>query len=181
MTQKTPTVYPDSFGLGTTLKVSRTFTDYPASDGWALTLALNGPTVKSFTAQSDGDSFLITISATDSTTYLQAGKYTWKEYASKGAERYLIGGDIFDITPDFSTLAADGAKTDNQKILDAINAKLTGRITSDAESYSIAGRSISKIPFADLMKYKAIFEMRVARERGNYTLPRIEFKFGARS
>ena len=175
-----PTSYPSSFGLGTTLKVLRSHSDFPASDGWTLTLVVNGPTSKSWTAIADNDAYLVTISSADSTQFLQAGKYYWKEYVSKAGERYEVASDVFDVTPDYSGLTANGAKTENERILEAITAKIEGRITSDAESYSIAGRSISKIPMADLMKYRAIYAQKVAQERGNYKWGRVEFDFAGR-
>lgn len=52
--------------------------------------------------------------------------------------------------------------------MDAIESVLEGRASSDVESYSIAGRSITKIPISELLtlraKYKAEVEAQEAAE-----------------
>ena len=178
MAPQIPTSYPKSFGQGTTLKVSRSFSDYPANDGWTLILTVNGASSHSWTAAADGSDYLITISSSDSTTYLPPGKYYFKEYVSKSGERYEVSSDVFDVTPDYSGLAVNGARTKNEIILEAIDAKLEGRFSSDAESYSIGGRSISKIPIKELTSLRAQYAYKVSRERGNFQLERFEFNFG---
>jgi len=55
-----------------------------------------------------------------------------------------------------------------RNMLNAIEAVLEGRITADVESYSIAGRSITKIPVSELLvlrsKYKAEVQSQEAAE-----------------
>lgn len=47
-----------------------------------------------------------------------------------------------------------GDKSHAEIMLDAIEARLQGRAVSDHERYSIDGRSLDRIPFADLVKLR---------------------------
>ena len=49
-------------------------------------------------------------------------------------------------------------------MLDAIEAVLEGRITSDVESYQIAGRQIAKIPIIELKNLHAYYLGKVNQE-----------------
>jgi len=55
---------------------------------------------------------------------------------------------------------ASHAKT----MLDAIEAVLEGRIDSDVESYSIAGRQITKIPITELLTIREKYKAEVKKE-----------------
>ena len=49
-------------------------------------------------------------------------------------------------------------------MLALIEAKLEGRITADMESYTIAGRQISKIPTAELLTLRSKYKIEVQAE-----------------
>jgi len=55
--------------------------------------------------------------------------------------------------------------THAQTMLAAIEAVLEGRITADIEQYSIAGRSITKIPIAELLKLRSYYKAEAVREQ----------------
>lgn len=55
--------------------------------------------------------------------------------------------------------------THNEKMLEAIRARLEKRVVADHESYSIDGKSLNRIPFEQLIKYESLYAMRVAREQ----------------
>lgn len=55
--------------------------------------------------------------------------------------------------------------THAQRMLDAIEAALEGRVTADVQSYQISGRSITKIPIAELMTLRKQYMVEVANER----------------
>jgi len=52
----------------------------------------------------------------------------------------------------------------NKKMLDAIEAVLEGRVTSDVEAYQIAGRSITKISITELKDLHAYYLGKVNQE-----------------
>jgi hypothetical protein len=57
------------------------------------------------------------------------------------------------------------SKSHAVKMLDAIEAVLEGRITSDVEQYSIAGRQITKIPISELLILHDRYKAAVAQEK----------------
>ena len=68
-----------------------------------------------------------------------------------------------EVLEDLSAISGvhDG-RTHAKKVLDAIMAVLENRATKDQESYSIAGRTLSRTPLADLQTLRD-------RYRGEYT------------
>lgn len=54
--------------------------------------------------------------------------------------------------------------THNETMLGLIKAALEGRLTSDMESYSIAGRQITKIPISELIELKKHYQSEVNNE-----------------
>lgn len=65
-------------------------------------------------------------------------------------------------------------------MLALIEARLEGRVASgaDMDSYTIAGRSVGKIPFAELMHWRGVYAYRVSRER-NRGKGGLQFSHGA--
>ena len=76
MDPEIPTREPKSFIAGETLQWSKSFEDYPASDGWVLKYSLRGPGTapSDITATADDDDFLVDVDS--ATTTLGAG--TWR-------------------------------------------------------------------------------------------------------
>ena len=57
-------------------------------------------------------------------------------------------------------------------IASSIQAVIEGRATRDQESYSIAGRSLSRTPLEELHKFEAIYKSRVFQEEQNERMKR---------
>jgi len=55
------TALPDRFNAGTTLIYTRAYSDFPAGQGWALTLHLSGGASLSAAGAASGNSFVITV------------------------------------------------------------------------------------------------------------------------
>jgi hypothetical protein len=68
MALATLSALPDRFNAGTTVKYSRTFADYPASDGWTLALHISGGAYFSIAATVSGTTFAVTIPASKTAT-----------------------------------------------------------------------------------------------------------------
>jgi hypothetical protein len=63
-------------------------------------------------------------------------------------------------------LATDNAdpRSSNQKIYEAIVATIEGRASQDQMSYSIAGRSLSRMSVQDLIEFEGIYKARWMKE-----------------
>lgn len=152
---------------GDTLDFTTSVPDYPASDGWTLKYRLSpraSGTAIDLTASANGDDYDVTASATTSAGWA-AGFYTWSAFVEKAGERYTVDRGQLEIRAASSTLAAgyDG-RTHAQTVLDAIEAVLENRATLDQESYAINGRSLKRMPIADLLKLRQVYRAEVQGE-----------------
>lgn len=163
--------------VGNTWDFSTAATDFPASDGWALTLYLvprfTSPTQARIeitsAAAPDGVSHRFQRTAVQTAAYA-AGQYGYVVNAVKAAEVYTLDGTYWTgevtLLPNPAT-AAQGADARGhaEKVLAAIEAVIEGRATSDQEEMSIAGRSLKRIPFSDLLVIRNKYRAELASQR----------------
>ena len=57
-------------------------------------------------------------------------------------------------------------RTENERILDAINATMENRASSDQSAYAIGTRRLDRIPIAELRLLRAQYITAVRREKG---------------
>lgn len=140
--------------------------DYPAST-WALSFAFAGPdTVDvssgwTVTAEAAG-SWLVAVTKAQSVKY-KAGRYRWRAYVSSGSERYEVAAGWVILGENTAALTGD-QRTHAQTMLAAIENALVGRMSAQEESYSIGGRSIAKMPIAELRRLRGFYAAEVWRE-----------------
>lgn len=95
------------------------------------------------------------------------GVYLWTEVATRpadGARWTALDGRV-EVLPDPATSGGD-ARSQAERILDAIDARIEGRASADCDAYAIEGRSISRTPLDILMRVRGIYARKVAAERG---------------
>jgi hypothetical protein len=155
-------IIKDTIQAGDTLTATVSRTAYPASE-WVLTVYLsNATSAYSFEASTDGDNHLIEVSAT-STGSWAPGLY---QYA---VTVFNDDGDTYTIERGSTTILSSlGSVSETRSLvkqtLDALEATLLGRATQDQLRYSIAGRSIDKIPVPDLLKLRDQFKAEYNQE-----------------
>lgn len=151
---------PVSHTAGTSSSWSRA--DTYAYGLWSFEYVFTGPVQKTLSATADDGEIGATIAAADS---WPAGKYQWSLFRTKDTERVLVAAGYLVVYPD---PASQGGVVDHrshaEKMLEAIEAKLEGRISSDHESYTIDGRSLNRIPVEQLVQYRQRYRNEVARE-----------------
>lgn len=166
----TPTyVAPSEAWTGDTIAFKVSAPDTPADSGWTGAAALFGTKKIPATVTADGADFLVTFAATD-TEKLATGNFIWRLTASKAGEV---------VTVDEGSIRIREETLEHCQIMLAlIRSALEGRITSDHESYSIGGRSISKIGFEALYRAEVKYSARVKRlmNRGK-PQPSMQFRF----
>ncbi|WKZ15439.1 MAG: hypothetical protein QY317_16205 [Candidatus Jettenia caeni] len=171
-------LFPSSLTAGTTLRFQRSYAKYPASAGWAYTFYLAGSSVLSASGVANGDAFIITLTATN-TANLAEGTYRYTEIVSKDDVKYEVGRGVLPVSLNLATALAGAAQTHAEKTLSVIEAALSGRLTSDLESYQIAGRSVNKIPVKELLQLRGHYASLVWRQRNPGRLgPQVEVCFG---
>ena len=101
----------------------------------------------------------------DDSASIAPGTYEWTVLAyGPDDTRVWIDSGRVAVLPDPTTAEGD-LRSSAERILDAINATLEGRVSKDADSYTIEGRSITRTPMADLLRLQGIYERKVAAER----------------
>lgn len=165
-----PDVVPDHFPAGTTLKFTRSLDDFSPSDGWTYVIYLNGLTQKfNKAATVVNNIFQIEFLPAD-TASLNPGPFRYAERLSNSGtgEVYDITGDelVINVEPNAGSSAAGVFNTFEERTLAIVEAALSGRLTSDIQSYQIAGRSVSKIPVQELRQIRG--ELKAAIWRQNH-------------
>lgn len=159
---------PEKFAAGDSLSWKKSLGDYLASDGWVLTYALvNSSALIEITGTASGDDHLIELSAATTAAYT-AGEYKYQAYATSAAlsERYKVDEGTVTIRPNFATQSTGyDDRTHVKKVLDALEAVILGKASKDQLSYSIAGRSISRLSPSEILEFYNEYRERYAREQ----------------
>ena len=147
-------------------------TDYPVGSyamSWTARLESNGGTAFSATVTEVDDYYKFTLDNSDTGGYT-TGDYFWvlKVTQSSDSEELII--DSGKITVKDNYFGTTGDTRSHAKImLDKIESILEGRADADVSSYSIQGRSLSKISINELLQwrdyYKAEYQKEIAKFR----------------
>jgi len=173
----TPSVPPAQIIAGTTVDFRRTYADFPANDGWALTFSLAGRSTATFTATADGADHVFALPAVE-TAALLPGVHRWYEQATKGA--IVKPGESGTLLIEANPAAALGGELEskNERILALLETRLEGRITEDMDAYAVDGVQVSRIPFDQLRECIADYRALVAAERrGGINRPPLHYAF----
>lgn len=132
-----------------------------------------------------GGTYLFTVDSATSTNFV-AGLYHWQLeiIQTSSGNRIVVDRGDFTAIEDLDVNGAD-PRSHAQIMIAKIESILDGKADSDVGSYSIAGRSLTKMSFAELMtardQYKAEFHQEVIKDRarrGKPTGSTIKVRFG---
>ena len=147
-------------------------TDYPVGSyamSWSARLESNGGTAFTATVTEVDDYYKFTLDNSNTGGYT-TGDYFWvlKVTQSSDSEELII--DSGKITVKDNYFGSTGDTRSHAKImLDKIESILEGRADADVSSYSIQGRSLSKISINELLQwrdyYKAEYQKEIAKFR----------------
>ena len=165
-----PTQEPDTLVVGDRWVWRRDdlVSDYPL-DEYALEYR--------FTEDSTGNTNAFTIAATEAestylveiasavTASLTAGDYQWAAFIIRSSDnqRVVIDQGRTEILHNLQNTTAD-LRSHAKKVLDSIEAVLENRASQDQMSYSIAGRSLSRMSIDDLMTFRNRYRAEYLRE-----------------
>lgn len=152
-------IVPLLFTAGQTVKFTREFDDFANAD-WAYTIYFNGPSAVFNAAgvvTSGVNGWLITLTPT--ILNVPAGIYRYAERLTNidsppTGEVYTVGEGVAQIEINPATAAAGAYLTFWEKTLSVVEAALTNTLTSNLQSYQIAGRAVSRIPTKELMQIR---------------------------
>lgn len=117
------------------------------------------------TNYNSGEAYLFTVDSSTSAAFT-AGFYHWQLEIVRNSDsnRVVVDRGSFDIIVDLDADNTD-PRTHDEIMLAKIQTILEGRADGDVESYSIQGRSLTKIPIKELMEWERHYRQRVERQR----------------
>lgn len=171
---------PLAFTAGDSLKWTRGFPEYPASDGWTLAYVLNNQSnryaVASGDITADADVFDVAIPSTETKNWVP-GYYLWVavltntgtgQRVTGAAGRVIVQADILDATAPVDTRAHVEIALENVRIT------LSGRATDGVQEYKIGDRELRRYTIDELIKLEAYYATKVRQlriTRGEYVEP----------
>ena len=159
---------PQKITAGDSFKITGSIDDY-RSDTWTATLYLTGGEKISIVATADGTGYQLYKAAADTVSWT-AGIYNFALTVSDGTDTYSIESGQLEIVQR-ADLQATGDKTSHaQKVLIAIEATIEGRASLDQSSYSIAGRSLSRMSIDELLKFRDYYKKKVNEQKNKYRI-----------
>jgi hypothetical protein len=161
--------------------------DYPAAEYFAEYVArITGGGSNEIKLPGTGtlDYYLFTVSSNDSADFAP-GYYHWQLEITQTAtgNRVVVDYGDFNALPDLDNNQAD-PRIHAEVMIAKIETILAGKADSDVSNYSIAGRSLTKLSFAELMdardRYKRELVQHENKEnakRGRKTAATIKVRF----
>ncbi len=163
--------------------------DYPTAD-YALTYEFHldtgggGSNKFTITATETSTDYIVEIASATTASYT-AGEYNWYAFITRSSDSQRLSVDEgrTKVEINFANTNAD-SRTHAKKVLDAIEATIEGRASQDQMSYSIAGRSLSRMSIDDLLKFrdryraeheKAIKKLRIKNEQDTGNTIKVRF------
>jgi hypothetical protein len=150
----------------------KTLSDYPASDGWALSyvLKLTEEEEATATVSADGAEYTVTIPAseTEGITESQSARLVGRLTGSgaTAGQRITIYDGRVEISPDPEESSLEDSQSAAEKELAAITAAILALTTTGIQAYSIGSRSVTKADLKTLYQRQAVLESRVRSEQG---------------
>jgi hypothetical protein len=161
---------PSTVHAGDTISWNESLADYPASSyNLAFDLRSYDCPPITITASANGNDHAISCNAA-TTKGWKAGIYAWQAYAYTGSPpdfttKVTLQRGTIEIRPDLTGFSATGdPRSHVKKVLDALEAVIEGKATSDQLSYSIAGRSISKMSPTEILQWRDLYKTEYQRE-----------------
>lgn len=166
-----PEGIPSTIVVGDFLQWKRSdlVTDYPVSSYSANYVFRKKDGSAEFQIASSGSSpsthFLFTALNSASYAY-EAGDYYWQLeiIRTSDSERIVIARGDIEVVADLDISGTD-IRSHSAIMLSKIESLLEGKADSDVSSYSIAGRSLTKMGFQELVDAKNYYKSEVLKEK----------------
>ncbi len=184
-----PTTEPEKIVVGDYIQWKRTdlSIDYPPASYTATYVARitggGSSEVQITGTNSDGD-YLFTVTSATSAGFT-AGQYHWQLeiVQNSSSNRIVVDRGYFDAIVDLDINGTD-PRTHAEIMVAKIESLLSGKADSDVANYSIAGRSLTKLNFQELIQARDYYKAEVRKEeiderirRGQATGSTIQVRF----
>ena len=128
-----------------------------------------GSTEIEITASASGDDYLVSVGQSTTANYT-VGTYHWQGYITRNSdsERITLDSGTWEVVRNSDANTSD-PRTHAKIMVEKIESLLEGRADGDVASYSISGRSLTKLSIDELLnwrdRYKAEYLRELRRER----------------
>lgn len=166
-----PLQEPESLVAGDRWVWKRTdlVSDYP-TDTYALTYEFHedsgggGSHKFTITATETTEAYIVEVASATTAAYA-TGDFHWDAYITRSSdsERVRVDSGRTEITLNLADTNAD-LRSHAKKALDSINAVIENRATIDQSSFSIAGRSLSRMSIDELFQFRDYYRTEYNRE-----------------
>lgn len=140
---------------------------YKPSDGWGLKYYFRGPGQGvDIAATTEGDEFVLSLSPY--TSVLAVGVYRWQAFAERNGEKIFVAEGEIQIKQGFAGSDPNEAvdtRSETKRILDAIDACIAKKATSDQLSYTIANRQLQRYSMTELLTARDKYQKMYNREK----------------
>lgn len=161
---------PETIVIGDYLLWKRTdlVQDYPLADysmEYVARITGGGATEIKVAATETGGTYVFEVDSATSATYV-AGFYHWQLEATQTAtgNRVVLERGTFTAVVDLDVNNTD-PRTHAEIMITKIESILQGKADADVASYSINGRSLTKMSFDDLINARDFYRKEYAKER----------------
>ena len=172
-----PESEPLKFHAGETVKWKRTdLSDFPASTYTLYYTLVKDGTRITFNSSQDGstENHAVTLAHATTAAYT-VGVYSWSVEARSSSEVYVVDKGVMEILTDYAEQSSGSdERSVAKKMVDAYESLFANQITNqtiEQLSYSIAGRSISKLSAEQIrmeyLRWKRIYDSELDNERIN--------------
>ena len=164
-----PTTEPTEVVVGDYIQWKRTDlgADYPNNLYTATYVARitgGGANEIQLTGTASGDDYLFTVDSATSADFAP-GEYHWQLEIVRDSDsnRIVVDRGYFTALPDLDVNQSD-PRTHAEIMIDKIESLLNGKADADVSSYSIAGRSLTKLSFNELVEARDYYKREHQRE-----------------
>jgi hypothetical protein len=168
-TANAPTGEPNEIIAGDLLqfKITNLVTDYdPSLYTLTYTARISGQQDEiQFSATNDSSSYLISVSGSTTGSW-SPGQYNWQQEIIRNSDsaRITLKRGEFKVIADLDNNAVDN-RSHSQIMVDKIESLLQGKADSDVSTYSVAGRSLTKLSFQELLDARNFYKSEVIKEK----------------
>jgi hypothetical protein len=164
-----PTTEPETVVVGDFIQWKRTdlSTDYPNSTHTATYVARitgGGSNEIQLTGTNSGSDYLFTVPSAASASF-SPGKYFWQLEITQtsSGNRIVVDRGYFNAVADLDVNQSD-PRSHAEIMVDKIESLLNGKADSDVANYSIAGRSLTKLSFNELIQARDYYRKEAQKE-----------------
>lgn len=166
---QSPTVEPEQVVVGDYIQWRRIDigSDYPNTDytmTYVARITAGGSTEIQLQGTAYDGGYLFTVTSAVSTDFVP-GFYHWQLEAVRNSDsnRIVIDRGFFTAVPDLDVNGSD-PRTHAEIMLAKIKSLLEGKADADVANYSIAGRSLTKLSFDELIKARDYYQEEYNKE-----------------